>query len=190
MHGLSTFFGGAWLVLREKSIEPEGPRYVRLAGRQAGAGSALLALFGIDTTVSFEICADRIEWIRNSISGQYLERIPPERIRNLRCGCRKPALAFVLAVAALIGGFVIGMASRYGGDPEMAIPFTIIGAVLSAFFFLYYFRKETVYVEVIPEGGAALTLAFRRSKVAKETITQEEARQIVDILTALVVRPR
>ena len=183
------FFGNAGLKLREKSIEPEGPRYVHLAGRLAGSGSALLALFGIDVAGLFEVYEDRIECTRSSISGQCLDRIPLDRIRFLRCGSRRPAFLFVLAIALLIGGFVNGMIARYGGNPEMAIPWTIIGAVLSAFFALCYFLREVIYVEMILDGGSVLTIAFKLSKTANETITPDEARQIVDIITSLLTRP-
>lgn len=188
MGGSSMLFCGGWMVLREKSVDPDGPCYVHLVGRMAGARASLLTLFGVDTTTVFEVYGDRIEYSRNALSGQYLERIPMARIGNLRSGYYKPVLLLVFAVASLLGGFVIGMIARFGGSPGMAIPWTLGGALLSAILFAGYFLRKTVYLKVVPAGAAAVTIAFRASGAAEQTLSPEEARRIIDIVTDLAVR--
>ena len=188
MGGSSMLFCGARMVLREKSVDPDGPRYVHLVGRTTGVRASLLALFGVDTTAVFDVCRDRIEYSRNTLSGQCLERIPIARIGNLRCGYYKPLLLLVFAVLILLGGFVAGMIVRFGESPSMAIPCTLAGALVSVVFFLGYFLQKTVYINVIPTGAAAVTITFKASGAAEQTITQEEARRIIDIVTDLATR--
>jgi len=188
MHGLAMFLGNAGLVLREKSITPTGPRYVRLVGRKAGLVSFLMTILGIDTTTIFEVYEDRIEYSCSSLSGRFQELIPLVRVSNLCCGYFKPVLFFVFAVIALIGGFAVGMIARADGSPELATPATVVGVIFSAIFFVCYFLKKTIVVNVIPNSASPVAIAFKRSLIENQTITQEDARQIIDIITTLVSR--
>ena len=170
MHSLAMIAGGASLVLREKVINPEGPCYIRLVGRKAGLIDWFLTMIGINTTTILEVYADRIEYSYGSLSGRMLEVIPLSKTSNLMCGYFKPVIFLVLAAIFFFTAFV-----TFG----LTLIFTGI------FTFLYYFRKSTL-VSIIPNSGSATTVAFKRSLIEGQNITEEEAQQIIKIISDLV----
>ena len=170
MHTLALAAGSSSLVLREKTINPEGPCYVRLVGRKAGLVDWILTLIGVNTTTTLEVYADRIEYSYGSLSGNVQEVIPLSKVSNLVCGHFKPVIYLVLAVVFLIAAFAtFGM--------------TLIFSAL--FLFLYFFRKSTL-VSVIPNSGAQAAVAFKRSLIEGQNLTEEEAKEVIKVISGLV----
>lgn len=170
MHSLALLAGGASLVLREKVINPDGPCYVKLVGRKAGLIDWLLTLIGINTTTTLEVYEDHIEYTYGSLSGNVLEVIPLSKTSNLLCGLFRPVIFLVWAVIFFIAAFV-----TYG--------VTLILTLL--FVFLYFFRKSTL-ISIIPNSGSSTSVGFKRSLIEGQNITDEEAQQIVKIISKLV----
>ena len=170
MHSLATLAGGASLVLREKIINPDGPCYVKLVGRKAGLMDWFLTLIGINTTTTLEVFEDRIEYSYGSLSGRVLEVIPLSKTSNLMCGYFKPVLLLIPALIFLFTAFVT---------------FGLTLILTAVFVFLYFFRKS-ILISVIPNSGSATSVAFKRSLIEGQNITEEEAQEIIQIISSLV----
>ena len=170
MHSLAMLAGGAALVLREKVINNDGPCYIRLVGRKAGLVDWFLTLIGVNTTTTLEVYADRIEYSHGSLSGRTLEVIPLSKVSNLVCGHFKPVIFLVFAVITFFAAF-----ATFG----LTLIFTAL------FAFLYFFRKSTL-ISVIPNSGSSTAVAFKRSLIEGQNITEEEAQDIIKMVAELV----
>ena len=180
MHNLAMIFGSNAMVLREKDINEYGPVYVRLVGRKPGIIDWILTVIGINTTVIFEVYENRIEYSYGSLSGRMMEIIPLSKVSNLMCGYFKPFFLIILGIIALLAGICIGF--------EVGAFAFIIGLILSVVCFIYYFLLKTTMVSVIPNSASATSVAFKRSLIENNTISDEEAKQIVDIINQLVTK--
>ena len=170
MHSLAMLAGGASLVLREKIINPDGPCYVKLVGRKAGLMDWLLTLIGINTTTTLEVFEDRIEYSYGSLSGRVLEVIPLSKTSNLMCGYFKPVIFLIPALIFFFAAF-------------MTFGLTLI--LTAIFVFLYFFRKS-ILISIVPNSGSAASVGFKRSLIEGQNITQEEAQEIIQIISSLV----
>ena len=170
MHSLAMLSGGASLVLREKVINPEGPCYVKLVGRKAGLVDWLLTRIGINTTTTLEVFEDRIEYSYGSLSGRVLEVIPLSKTSNLLCGYFKPVIFLILAFISLIAAF-----ATFG-----------LTLILTALFVFFYYFRKSVLISIIPNSGSSATVAFKRSLIENQNITEEEAQQIIQLISNLV----
>ena len=170
MHFLANMIGTQALAIQEKVISSEGPCYIRLAGRKSGLIDWLLTLFKINTTTVLEVYEDRIEYSYSSLSGNVLEVIPLSKVSNLVCGHFKPIILLVLAVISFFAAFV-----TYG-----------LTLILAIIFAIYYFLKKTTLISIIPNSASATSVAFKRSVIENQNITDEEAKQIINIVAKLV----
>lgn len=170
MHQFANFMGTHALALKEKQINNEGPCYVHLAGRKSGLIDWILNLFGIDTTTKLDVYADHIEFSYHSISGHVLEIIPFTKVSNLNCGQLKPTILFFMAMIAACAAY-----PTYG-----------LSLILSIIFIIYYFLKKTVFISIIPDSASVTSIAFKRSVIENKNLSEEEAKQIIDIIAYLV----
>lgn len=170
MHMLAMMVGSKSFVLTEKQINPDGPVYVKLQGRKAGLVDWLLTLIGINTTTTMEIYSDRIEYHYGSLSGRTTELIPLSKVSNLVCGYFKPIVFLGLAVICLVAAF-----ATYG--------LALLPAAIFAF--LYFFWKST-YISIIPSSGSVTSVAFKRSVIERKNLDENEAMQVIQIVSGLV----
>ena len=177
MHGLALTMGNAALALKEKVINPDGPLYVRLVGRKSGLIDWLLTVLGINTTTVLEIYEDHVDYSYGSISGRVTETIPLVNVSNLICGYFKPVILFILGIIFCIltiaALFVVGL-------------FAIVPLVLAVIFFVFYYLKKTTAIGVIPNSASTSAVAFKRSVIENQNITEEESKQIIAIVTKLI----
>ena len=141
-----------------------------MVGRKAGLVDWFFTLIGINTTTTLEVYADRIEYSYGSLSGRMLEVIPLSKTSNLMCGYFKPVVFLILAAIFFLTAFVT---------------FGLTLILTGIFAFLYYFRKSTL-ISIIPNSGSATAVAFKRSLIEGQNITEEEAQQIIKIISDLV----
>ena len=76
MHSLAMTLGQHALVLKEFSINNQGPEYVHIVARKGGLIAWLLTMLGIDATTTFRVFADRIEFEAGSLSGKLHTTMP------------------------------------------------------------------------------------------------------------------
>lgn len=177
MHNLALAAGKAALALREKQINPEGPLYVRLVGRQPGFVDFLLTLIGVNTTTTFEVFEDKIVYSHGSLSGNVTETIPLSKVSNLICGYFKPVILLVAGIIELILALVCLIA---------APPVGVILLIVAAISIVMYHLKKTTLISVIPNSASSIAVVFKRSVIENNNISSEEAAQIVEIINTLV----
>ena len=170
MHAMANMIGTAALAIKEKQINPEGPCYIRIVGRKSGLLDWFLNLIGVNTTTTLEVYSDRIEYSYGSLSGSVLEVIPLSKVSNLLCGRFKPVILFVFAVIAFFAAFF-----TFG-----------ISLIFAIVFIAYYFLKKTVLISIIPNSASAVAIAFKRSLIENQNISDEEAQEIIKIIADLV----
>lgn len=181
MHSLALKAGSSALVLREKVIDENGPLYVRLVARRSGVLNWLLTLIGINTTSFFEVYENRIEYSYGSLSGYVKELIPLTSISNMAYGYFRPIILLILSIISLLWGIFSAIAFESGTAFFVAVMVAII-------FLLFYFLKKTTMLGVIPHSGEANLVLLKQSVIENENISEEEAKKICDIITALIVK--
>ena len=171
MHLLAKMIGQRALVIKEKTINLDGPCFIRLVGRKAGIISWFLTLIGINTTTTFEVYVDRVEYSSRSLSGKSLELIPLSKVSNLNC-CRFTPIIWLVDAAVAI---YFAYKTRY-----------YIILVLAAIFVLFYFLKKTTLISITPNSGSSTSIAFKRSIIEAQGISDEEAQEIIKMVAVLV----
>ncbi len=170
MHNLAMLAGKAALVIKEAEVNENGPLYIKIKGRKSGLLAWFLTLIGIDTTTTFEVYENRIEFTEGSLSGRIKEMIPLASISNLGTGYMKPIIWMVWAIVALL----------------LIIPTFGISIIFMLLFgFLYFFRKSMI-LYAIPNSGSGAIIIFKRSLIENVNITEEEAYKIIALITELV----
>ncbi|MBO5760976.1 MAG: hypothetical protein J6S53_05470 [Lentisphaeria bacterium] len=170
MHIFANLIGTQALAIMEKQINYDGPCYVRLVGRKSGVVDWILTIFKVNTTTVLEVYADRIEYSYGSLSGSVLEVIPLSKVSNLLCGYFKPVILLVIAAI-----FVLLALPTFGTS--------LIPAVLCL---IYYFLKKSVLISVIPNSASGCAVAFKRSIIENQDITEKEGEEIIKVITQLV----
>lgn len=176
MHLSANLIGNHALALKQKTINPQGPCYVRLVGRKSGLIDWLLNICGIDTTSILEVYSNRIEYKYSSLSGTTQEVIPLSKISNLVCGYFTPVILIVVAVILFLAALFFGL--------KHVTSWILLAAAVIAF--VYYFLKKSILISIIPNSGSSSCIAFKRSLIENENITKEEAEKIIGIIVALV----
>ena len=174
MHSLAMLTGKAALVIKEAEVNENGPLYVKIKGRKSGLIAWFLALIGIDTTTTFEVYENRIEFTEGSLSGRIKEMIPLSAVSNLGTGYMKPVIWMVLAIISLL----------------LIIPtFGISILFMLLFGFLYFFRKSML-LYAIPNSGNGAIIIFKRSIIENVNISEEDAYKIIALITRLVEKSK
>lgn len=170
MHVLAKQASAGALVVKEKFINENGPIYVRIVGRKSGLVSWFLTLIGIDTTTVLQITEDVVQFQNGSLSGNIKEVIPVASISNLGTGYLKPVLYLIYGIVCLI-----------------AAPVTFGITLIPCIIFLWkYFMGKTMVVYLIPTSGNPCMISLKRSLIEMQTLTNQEADRVVNILTRLV----
>ena len=170
MHSFAMLAGKAALVIREAEVNENGPLYVKIKGRKSGLIALLLTLIGVDTTTTFEVYENRIEFTEGSLSGRLKEMIPLSSVSNLGTGYMKPVVWMVLAIISLL----------------LIVPTFGISILPMLFFgFLYFFRKSML-LYAIPNSGSGAVIIFKRSLIENVNISEEDSYKIIALITRLV----
>lgn len=174
MHSFAMLAGKAALVIREAEVNENGPLYVKIKGRKSGLIALLLTLIGVDTTTTFEVYENRIEFTEGSLSGRIKEMIPLSSVSNLGTGYMKPVIWMVLAIISLL----------------LIVPTFGISILPMLFFgFLYFFRKSML-LYAIPNSGSGAVIIFKRSLIENVNISEEDAYKIIALITRLVEKSK
>lgn len=186
MHKLALGASRGALVVKELTINEEGPVFVRLVGRRGGLLAWLLALIGIDPTTTMNVTASRIELTEGSLSGKVRHMVPLSAICNLGTGYFKPiallALGFVLLVFSLSQFIAIAFF-----DVDAGYSFAGFSVLLfSAASFAAYSHSKTLVLFAMSGSGMGTAVGFRRSAIEGVSVDEQQARKVVEIMTKLV----
>lgn len=168
-------------VIKEWKVSNQplaGQPYVHIKGRSPGLISWLLALVGIEPTVSFQVTQDSIIYQQGSLSGSIQRTIPLSQISSTIHGYNKPIALIALAIVFGLQGIVAAAATR---APGMAL----VGLVVAAVFFVFYFLNKSITVGVIEVAGVANVIRFKRSVIEGQNIDENAAANVVGIVDYL-----
>ncbi len=150
--------------------------YVNIEGRKGGLMSFLMALVGIDPTVSLVIDRENVRFRSGSWTGYSSWVTPLNRLCSGKYGYSKPlwvtVVWIVIGVALLLPSFGISL-------------ILIVGA------FAYYFLNKIIVLELTYIGGGSVhssdALAFKRSVIEGKHIDEHATERIVAIIEMIVL---
>ena len=180
MHSLAMFAGNNALVLKQFSINNEGPEYVHIVARKAGLISWFLTLVGIDATTTFRVYAERIEFEEGSVSGKLNTTIPLSSISITSCGYTKPFVLLVLMFIAILNGVPSLFMSRF-------FMMGIFWLFLALIFFIFYKLKKALLISVVTNSSWPANICFKRSVIEGINVDYEQAQEVIRIINQLTL---
>lgn len=184
MHSLAMKASSGALVVREKLIDENGPIYVKIVARKSGLISWLLTLLLIDITTVLQITENSVRFEKGSISGRIKETLPMSAITNVGTGYLKPFTYIVYAIAFLILAIAFLILAPFFAGFNLILP--IIFLILFLIFLIRFLIGKTMVVYLIPSSGSPCMICVKRSIIEMQSLSEQEAERIVNILTALV----
>lgn len=164
--------GRSALVVKEFTVNQEGPHYVHIVARRGGIINWLLTLCGINTTTILDIYEDRVLFEHGSLSGKLKSCMPLSAMSVASGGFFKPVIylfwAFVFFIAAF---FTFG-----------------ISLILTIAAIVYYYISKSLLIEIVSASSWGASICFKRSIIERVNVDYDKAIQVVDILTMLVMR--
>ena len=110
--------GRSALVVKEFTVNQEGPHYVHIVARRGGIINWLLTLCGINTTTILDIYEDRVLFEHGSLSGKLKSCMPLSAMSVASGGFFKPVIylfwAFVFFIAAFFTYGITLLRDRLG----------------------------------------------------------------------------
>jgi hypothetical protein len=171
MHSLAMSAGNNALVLKEFSINNEGPEYVHIVARKAGLISWFLTLVGIDATTTFRVYAERIEFEEGTLSGKLNTTIPLSSISITSCGYTKPFVLLVLMVVAILA----------------ALPTFGLSLILAIIFFIFYKLNKALLISVVTNSSWPANICFKRSVIEGVNVDYEQAQEVINTINQLIM---
>lgn len=171
MHSLAMTLGTSALVLKEFSVNKEGPEYVHIVARKSGLISWLLTMIGIDATTTFRVFADRIEFEAGSLSGKLHTTMPLRSISIATCGYTKPFILLVLGGICVLAAF-----ATFG-----------LTLLLAALFFLFYFLNKALLISVVSNSSWPASICFKRSVIEGVNVEYEQAQEAITLINELTL---
>jgi len=173
--GMSSFASAAArsaLVVKEVKINEAGPQYVHIVARKAGVIGFLLSILGIDSTTTFDVYADKLDFSQGSLSGYVKSSMPLSKMTVATGGFVKPFVELIIAILLIFPGalFTLG-----------------ISAIIGVLLIIHYFLSKTLVVQVVASSGWDATICLKRSVIEGVEINQDMADKIVDIIKDLVM---
>jgi hypothetical protein len=167
---MSAYVVKSWNVSEQANADGN---YVEIKGRAPGLISWILALVGIEPTVSIRISDKLFIFESGSWSGRFYKSIPLAKISSVYYGYSKPwkeslAIFFVL-------GILLGI-------PTYGI-MTVIGGALA---FIYYYLNKTLSLGIYEIGGMASGIEIKRSVIEGKKLDETDAEKVESILKKLI----
>ena len=182
MHTTAMLAGSRALVLKEFQINYDGPLYVHIVARRSGLTAFLLTLLGIDITTTFDVHADRIEFLQGSLSGRIQTLLPMSSLSVATTGYTKPILLLLGAFLDLIIGIVLlcndlGGVKAFGG-------LLLIGCLICI---IKFFLNKSLLISVVSNSGWGANICFKRSVIEGVKVDQAQAQEVIRIITRLLM---
>ena len=171
MHSLAMSVGSSALVLKQFTINNEGPEYVHIVARKAGLLSWFLTVVGIDATTTFRLYAERIEFEEGTLSGKLNSTIPLSSVSIASCGYTKPFALLVLMIFSIFA----------------AIPTFGLSLILALIFFIFYKLNKALLISVVTNSGFPASICFKRSVIEGVKVDFEEAQNVINLINQLTL---
>jgi hypothetical protein len=147
--------------------------YIDIKGRTPGLISWLLALVGIEPTISVTVNDKMFICESGSWSGRFYKAIPLSKLSSIYYGYSKPWKESLFLFFIL--GIVLGI-------PTYGI-MTIVGGIIAL---LYYFLNKTMTIGVFEIGGMLNGISIKRSVIENKALDEKDAEKFEKVLLALV----
>lgn len=183
MHTTAMLAGSRALVLKEFQTNYDGPLYVHIVARRSGLAAFLLTILGIDTTTTFDVQADRIEFHQGSLSGHIQTLLPLSSLSVATTGYTKPILLLLGAFFDLIFGIVllchdVGVVKAFGGLLLVCCVICIIK----------FFLNKSLLISVVSNSGWPIGICFKRSVIEGVKVDQDQAQEVIRIINQLLMQ--
>jgi hypothetical protein len=154
------------LVIRKwkATPTPADGNYVVIEGRAAGLLSWLLTQVGVDTATRLRVSRDTVFFEQGSLAGFTQRVIPMARMSSAFFGYEKPWKE------ALALGLVL-------------LPFLGLGLLIGP---LYYLFNKRTTIGVVESSGIINGIAFTRSLIEGQDITEEDGKRVIDLICRLM----
>ncbi|KFJ13515.1 hypothetical protein DR66_4886 [Delftia acidovorans] len=167
----------AWKA-SEQPIDDKG-NHIAITGREGGLVAWILSKVNIDPTTTIRVGSERLEFSSASLSGTQSRLIPLQGICSTYYGYHKPwktALG-IGALSLFMGGSMMAQ-SFFAGLVVMLIGWGIAAVI--------YFLNRTLTLGFIENSGVVNGIQFKRSVIENIDITQEQARQVCELMQKLI----
>lgn len=156
------------LVIRKwkATASPTDGDFVLIEGRAAGVLSWFLTQVGVDTATRLRVSRDTVFFEQGSLAGFTQRVIPMARMSSAFFGYQKPWKE------ALVLGLLL-------------FPFFGLGLIIGP---LYYLFNKRTTIGVVESGGIVNGIAFSRSLIEGQDITEDEGRRVIEIIRNLMDR--
>ena len=168
---MSAYVVKSWEVNEE--VNQQG-NFIEIKGRAPGFISWVLALMGIDPTVSINVSDELFTFASGSWSGKFYKTIPLSKISSIYYGYSKPWKE------ALILFLILGVAL---GIPTYGV-MTVIGGIIAL---LYYFLNKKLTLGVFEIGGGAIGMEIKRSVIEGKKLDETDAEKVGDLIQQLLI---
>ena len=165
------------LVVKEVCVDEAQDCQVKVVARKAGLISFILALFGIDSTFTLQVYADRIESEEGSLSGRIRTMIPLTALDTYTSGYTKPVYLLVLSVFFVLAAFFAAF-SNASGSGVLALLFIVFAGLCVLFFYL----RKCLMLAFTTNGSNGIAFLFKRSVIEGVTVDEALADRIGDLV--------
>ena len=163
MDSSETIFGKNPLVLKEFSINAQGPEYVHIVARKPGFIAWFLTMLGIQSTTTFRVLANRIEFEGESLSTNLLTSIPLRSISIATCRYKKP---YIFILAAILSLFVYPL--------------------LALLFILLYYCNKSLLISFVSDSSYPAKICFQSSIIEGVNLKYKQTQKAIQMINELI----
>ena len=177
MHRLAGMFGRSALVVKEVHVDETQDCQVKLVARKAGLWSFILALFGIDSTFTLQVYADRIESQEGSLSGRIKTTVPLVALDTYTSGFTKPFYLLVIAGLLVLGAFYVAFANITGSGV-----LALLCIILAGLCVLFFYLRKCLLLVFTTNGANGISFLLKRSVIEGVNVDETLANRIGDLV--------
>ena len=170
-------FASSALVVKEVCVDEAQECQVKVVARKAGLISFILALFGIDSTFTWQVYVDRIESEEGSLSGRIRTMIPLTALDTYTSGYTKPIYLLVLAFFFVLAAFGVGFSNSTGSGV-----FALLLIALAGLCVLFFYLRKCLLLAFTTNGSNGIAFLFKRSVIEGVAVDEALADRIGDLV--------
>ncbi len=184
---LASLLGRSALVVKEIKINESGPQYVHIVARKAGLVAFFLAMIGIDSTTTFDVYADRLDFSEGSLSGRIKSCMPLSSMSVVVGGFVKPFLGLIGGIFCIFPFGIVLMSAGVAGGSIGSVFLGILSMLGGGILIIRYILWKTLLIQVAASSGWSMCLCLKRSIIEGVEINKDTADTIIYIINELVM---